>query len=282
MSVIVNLLSEVNLVKKNLFCGMLLSLFLILPVLAHDLFLKPDRFFAKVNENILISVMNGTFQKSEGAVAFARLTDVRVIDPSGKQTNPKETDFTKNETTAFLNFKPAEAGNYVVGLSTGWRENALAAKEFNEYLTLEGIPDVLENRKRDKELDKDARYRYSKYVKTILQIGDKQTDSYKTALGYAVEMIPQQNPYQLKRGQTIEVLCLKDGKPLVGQTVLTGRELGGKLAAEKALRSDSKGIIKIKLDGAGKWYAKFINMVKIDDPNLNYESKWATLTFEIK
>lgn len=268
--------------KKNLFIGLLLSLFLMFPVLAHDLFLKPDRFFAKLNENILISVMNGTFQKSEGAVAFGRLTDVSIIAPSGARTNPKETDFTKNETTAFLNFKPSEAGKYVVGLSTAWRENALAAKEFNEYLTLEGIPDVLENRKRDKELDKDARYRYSKYVKTILQIGDKQTDSYKTALGYAVEMIPQQNPYQLKKGQTIEVLCLKDGKPLVGQTVLTGRELGGKLAAEKALRSDSKGIIKIKLDGTGKWYAKFINMVKIEDPNLNYESKWATLTFEIK
>ena len=95
-------------------------------------------------------------------------------------------------------------------------------------------------------------------------------------------MIPQQNPHQLKKGATIEILCLKDGKPLIGQTVLTGRETNSKLAAEKALRSDSKGIIKIKLDGTGKWYAKFINMVKIDDPNLNYESKWATLTFEIK
>jgi hypothetical protein len=42
------------------------------------------------------------------------------------------------------------------------------------------------------------------------------------------------------------------------------------------------GIIKVKLTGAGRWYAKFINMVKIDDPKLNYESKWATLTFEIK
>ena len=28
--------------------------------------------------------------------------------------------------------------------------------------------------------------------------------------------------------------------------------------------------------------AKFINMVKVDDPKINYESKWATLTFEIR
>ncbi len=268
--------------KKKIISIFLICAVLALPAIAHDLFLKPDSFFAKVNGKVSISILNGTFQTSEGAVAFARLTDVSVVSPSGELTNPKETDFTKNKTTAFLNLTPKQAGNYVVGLSTGWRENQLKAKEFNEYLVLEGIPEILEDRKRDGELEIDGRYRYSKYVKTILQAGDKQTDSYKTALGYAVEMIPQQNPYKLKKGDTIEILCLKDGKPLAGQTVLTGYESGGKVTEEKKHLSDAEGIIKIKLDGTGKWYAKFINMVKIEDPKLNYESKWATLTFEIK
>jgi len=268
--------------KKKIISLLLIGLLSALPAFAHDLFLKPDRFFAKVNQKISISVLNGTFQTSEGAVNFARLTNVSVVAPSGNRTNPKETDFTKNETIAVLNLVPTEAGNYVVGLSTMWRENSLPAKEFNEYLVGEGIPEILENRKRDKELEIDGRYRYSKYVKTILQAGNKQTDSYKTVLGYAVEMIPQTNPYKLKKGDSIEILCLKDGKLLVGQTVLTGYESGGKLAAEKSIRSNANGIIKIRLDGAGKWYAKFINMVKVDDPKLNYESKWATLTFEIK
>ena len=268
--------------KKKIISVLLMCAVLSLPALAHDLFLKPDNFFAKVNGKVSISVFNGTFQSSEGAVSFARLTDVSVVAPSGTRVNPKEADFTKNETTAFLNLAPTEAGNYVVGLSTMWRENGLAAKEFNEYLVAEGIPGVLENRKRDKELEKDARYRYSKYVKTIFQAGGKQTDSYKTVLGYAVELVPQQNPYKLKKGDSIEILCLKDGKPLVNQLVLTGRETGGKAVTGKSVASDEKGIIKIKLDGAGKWYAKFINMVKIDDSKLNYESKWATLTFEIR
>ncbi len=268
--------------KLKIVSFLLIAILVVLPVFGHDLFLKPESFFTKPGESVRLSVMNGTFLTSEGAVAYARLTDVSVVSPGGKRSNPKEADFTKDETTAFLSVATPEAGNYVVGLSTNWRENALAAKEFNEYLTLEGIPDVLDNRKRDKELDKDARYRYSKYVKTILQAGEKQTDEYKTVLGYAVEMIPQQNPYRSKKGGSIDVLCLRDGKPLVGQTVLVGYEAGGKLAAEKALRSDAKGMIKIKLENVGKWYAKFINMVKVDDPKVNYESKWATLTFEIK
>jgi hypothetical protein len=268
--------------KTKSFSLLLVGALAVLPAFAHDLFLKPDSFFAGVGKKISISVMNGTFQSSEGAVAFARLTDVSVVAPSGARTAPKEADFTKNETTAFLSLTPTEAGNYVVGLSTAWRENGLPAKEFNEYLVGEGIPDVLETRKRDGELEKDARYRYSKYVKTILQTGAAPTDNYKTVLGYAVEMVPQQNPYQLKKGATLQVLCLKDGKPLVGQTVLTGRETKGKLAPEASVRSDRDGMIKIKLDEPGKWYAKFINMVKIDDAKLNYESKWATLTFEIR
>ncbi len=261
---------------------MLIGVMLALPVFAHDLFLKPSSYFVKVNEKITISVMNGTFQESEGAVAFARLADVSVISPSGKRSHTVEADLTKNQTTAFLNIVPTEAGNYVVGLSTMWRENALKAADFNEYLPAEGIPDILENRKRDGELDKDARYRYSKYVKTVFQAGGKTTDSYKTVLGYAVEMVPQQNPYKLKKGGVLEILCLKDGKPLVGQIVTTGYESAGKLAAETSARTDANGMIKIKITAAGKWYAKFINMVKIDDPKLDYESKWATLTFEIK
>jgi len=251
-------------------------------IFGHDLFLKPASFFVKVNEKVSISVMNGTFRESEGAVAFGRFTDVSVVSPSGTRSNPVEADFTKNETTAFLSVTPTEEGTHIVGLSTSWRENSLPAKEFNEYLPAEGIPDILENRKRDGELDKDARYRYSKYVKTIFQAGNKATESYKTSLGYAVEMIPRQNPYKLKKGATIDILCLKDGKPLSGQIVTTGYEAAGKMLGESSARTDKDGILRVKLNAAGKWYAKFINMVKIDDPKLNYESKWATLTFEIK
>lgn len=267
---------------KKTITALLLFALLALPAFANDLFLKLDSYFVKVNQKISISVMNGTFQKSEGAVSFARLTDVSVVSPSGSRTHPVEADLTKNETTAFLNVTPKEAGNYIAGLSTIWRESALPAAEFNKYLPAEGIPDILENRTRDGELDKDAKYRYSKYVKAIFQAGNKTTDSYKTVLGYAVEMVPQQDPYKLKKGASLDILCLKDGKPLAGQIVTTGYEAVGKMLGETSARTDKDGMLKVKLTGAGKWYAKFINMVKIDDSKLNYESKWATLTFEIK
>ena len=268
--------------KKKITGFLLMFALLAVPTFAHDLFLKLDNFFVAVNSKVTISILNGSFQASEGAVNFARLKDISVVSPSGNRTNPVEADFTKNETTSFLNIEPKESGTYVVGLSTMAREIDLDAKDFNEYLTHDGIPDTLAERKKKKELDKKVRERYSKHVKTIFQAGDAQTENYKTVLGYPVELVPQSNPYKSKMGDTIKILCLMDGKPLANQFVMTGYETNGKLVVGKNVRSDKKGIAKIKLDGAGKWYVRFIQMTKLSDPKLNYESKWATLTFEVK
>jgi uncharacterized GH25 family protein len=277
-------LGQTNVMNKKFTAFLLLCALLIVPsAFAHDLFLKLHGFFVRVDDKVSIEILNGSFQTSEGAVNFARLKDASVVAPSGARTSLKETDFTKNENTSFLNLQPTESGNYVIGLSTMPREIDLKAKEFNEYLVEDGIPDTLADRKKTKELQKDVRERYSKHVKTIFQAGDKQSDNYKTALGYPVEIVPQTNPYSLKSGASFEFLCLKDGAPLANQFVMTGYEdAGGKLITGENVRTDKKGIAKIKLTGAGRWYVKFINMTRLSDPKINYESKWATLTFEVK
>jgi uncharacterized GH25 family protein len=128
-----------------------------------------------------------------------------------------------------------------------------------------------------------VRERYSKYVKTIFQVGDKQSGNYKTVLGYPVEIVPQTNPYSLKTGDTFEFQCLKDGKPLTNQFVMTGYEnADGKLVTGENVRTDKNGNAKIKIGNSGKWYVKFIQMTRLTDPKINYESKWATLTFGVK
>jgi uncharacterized GH25 family protein len=119
-------------------------------------------------------------------------------------------------------------------------------------------------------------------VRAVFQVGDKLSDDYKRPLNYPVEIIPQENPYSLKAGQTLPVLCLLDGKPLANQFVIAGRESRGGRISSIGRRTDANGIVRFRLSGAGKWFVKMIHMVPVSEPNLNYESKWATLTFEIK
>jgi uncharacterized GH25 family protein len=268
--------------KRNLASISLVGLLMALPLFGHDLFLKLDRFFVKVNEKVTIKILNGSFTASEGAVSFSRLNDASIVSPSGTRMNPVEADFTMDETTSFLNMTPKENGNYVVGLSTMPREIDLDGKDFNEYLVEDGMPDTLAERKSKGELDVKVRERYSKHVKTIFQTGDKQTANFNAVLGYPVELVPQKNPYKTKSGDTIDILCLKDGKPLADQFVMSGSETDGNVIAGENVRSNKKGIARIKLRRAGKWYVRFIDMTKLTDPKLNYESKWATLTFEIR
>lgn len=269
--------------KKTILAACSLGLLFFASVFPHDLFLRLDSYFVGVNEKISIRILNGSFQASEGAVSFSRLKDLSVVSPKGTRSHPQEADITKEETTSLLHIRPAEAGTYVVGLSTMPREIDLKADQFNEYLAEDGIPDTLAERERKKELTKDVRERYSKHVKTIFQAGDLRTDSYRTVLGYPVEIVPQKNPYKLKVGEMLEILCLKDGKPLANQFVMSGFESReGKLIVRENVRADKKGIARIKLTGAGKWYVKFINMMPVADPKINYESKWASFTFEVK
>jgi hypothetical protein len=46
-------------------------------------------------------------------------------------------------------------------------------------------------------------------------------------------------------------------------------------------RTNAAGVASFRLAGAGKWYVKFIHMTALSQSDLNYESKWASLTFEI-
>lgn len=86
----------------------------------------------------------------------------------------------------------------------------------------------------------------------------------------------------MKAGDTLEVLAVRDGKPIANQFVLAGRELNKRVIASPGVCSDANGVARVKLAGSGKWFIKFIHMPKLGEPNLDYESNWASLTFEIK
>lgn len=258
------------------------SLLLVLSVSAHDLFLKLDSYFLPPNAKAKVQMLNGTFQSSDGVVRRDRMRDISVVAPDRRITATDSISWRDMEKTTLMEIQTGAAGTYVVGISTKPREIDLKAADFNDYLEHDGIPDILAKRRKDSELAKDVRERYSKHVRAIFQVGSARTEDYRTSLHYPVEIIPQSNPYSLKVGQTLAVLCTMDGKPVVNQFVIAGWEsVDGKLHSLDT-RTDAKGIARFKLMAAGKWYVKMIHMAATNEPGINYESKWATLTFQIR
>ncbi|MGH9766328.1 MAG: DUF4198 domain-containing protein [Blastocatellia bacterium] len=168
---------------------------LIASAAAHDLFLKFDSYFLEPNAKATVRLLNGYFNRGENAVERDRMRDVSVVTPAGDRVNPPASDWRDENGSAPLSLQTGGAGTYVAGVSTKPREITLKAAQFNDYLRHDGVPDTLTQRRRDKEINKSARERYAKHVKTIFQVGESRTGGFKTALGYPVEIIPQIHSY---------------------------------------------------------------------------------------
>ena len=256
-----------------------LSLTAATTLFAHDLFLLPQEFFIAPESLVIVRVLNGTFDKSEAAVTAARIGDLSVVTPRGRTAPPRD-DWRASGDTAVFPVRVGRSGNYLIGLSTLDRTIRLEAKDFNEYLATEGSPAILLQRKRTGEDTLPARERYSKHVKALLQVGDTRSPSYGAVLGYPAELVPVRNPYALRRGEALRVRALLGGKPEAGQLLFYGgRKADGTLVRERSVRTDGTGVAGVRIAGSGEWYIKFIHMVKVSRDTVDYESKWATLTF---
>jgi uncharacterized GH25 family protein len=90
----------------------------------------------------------------------------------------------------------------------------------------------------------------------------------------------------MRRGATLRVRALVDGKPVENQAVLSGgHSPAGKRFREATVRTDKNGVARIALRSRGVWYVKFISMRPVSTvagDSVDYESKWATMTFAVR
>jgi hypothetical protein len=251
-------------------------------LLAHDLFIKLDSYFLKARASVRVPVLNGTFSSSENAIDRRRIADLSLVTPEGRTALDTTAVSARGDST-FIALRLGSPGTYVLGLSTRPSEIALGGKQFTEYLREEAIGDVLDDRARAGISADSAREHYSKHVKAVFQVGTEHTSGFATPLGYPAELVPLDNPYTLERGDSLRVRIMVDGRAVAGQAVLTGgRSRTGTRIASRELRTNADGIAAVPLTARGRWYVKFIRMTPTKGNHGNYESKWATLTFELK
>lgn len=188
---------------------------------AHDLYIKMDTYFVAPNTPVAVPIINGTFLQSENSVTPDRVGDVSLV-VDGQRTKLGIDIWRAGTDTTWLDLRTGEAGTYVVGVSTLPRTLELEGADFNEYLAVDGIPDVLIQRARDRELDAPSAEEYSKHVKAVFQVGDRRTGGLDVAFGYPAELVPLTNPYELSVGDEMAVRALVDGEAVTGQLVLVG------------------------------------------------------------
>ncbi len=279
--------------KKLLFIA-----FVLVVLCSHDMYLKLDSYFLQPDSKASIQLFNGTFAKSDNTIDRDRMRDVSVL-AHGERTRMDSTQWREDGLVTVLDFTTGQSGTYVAGVSTRPRSLAMEAEAFNNYLEHDGVVDELARRRTDGTLDTDAVERYSKHVKTIVQVGDTRTDDWQTPLGYPIEFVPLQNPYDLHAGDPMRVRLLWQGEPLADQLVIVDAERVGHTHGQGAehthgegdpehthagtdqLRTDEDGILNFDVSHDGTWFLRTIHMTNPREEGLTHESNWATLTFAL-
>lgn len=250
---------------------------------SHELFLKIDSYYLNTNQSTELYLFNGTFDKSENVITRERIVNARIVGPQ-YDSYPNEADYYDKGTVTYLRFKAGGTGTYMAGVSTLPKIIELSASDFKEYLEHEGLTNVIAKREDEGVSNTSAREKYSKHVKAILQVSDTRTNHFGTEFGYPIEFVPLNNPYNLSKGDSISFKLLSNGKPLPDQVVhYSSRSgMGDRPIGENSTRTDKNGVLTMELNTSGKWYVATIHMTESEEDEIDYESNWATMTFEIK
>ena len=266
--------------------GASLALGLVLTAGAHEMFLKPTAHYAAPNSKTTVALFNGTFDKSDNPITRDRMADVSIV-ANGKVSHPATSQWRDDKVTSYLDVTVGAPGSYAIGVSTKPKIITLSADDFDSYLRHDGIEDVLKARRQAKGPRTPVRERYSKYVRSVVQVGTVQTSDYARPLGYSAEILLTRNPASLKAGDTLGFRALHRGKPMKGQLVYAsfegfhGHDAGGGHINAVKLRTDAAGMGSFRITRPGRWYITLINMQKTTG-DADYESNWSTVTFQVR
>lgn len=263
---------EKSIIFILLFCLFSFCLF------SHDLWLVPNQFRIKRGEKVTVLANTGmNFPNSLSAVTPDRIEQYFLIGPNGKTDI---TSFNVHDKSLVTTLTLSQEGTYVLAATLKPKEIRLTAEEFNEYLLHDGLTQIYNLRKKKGFLDKSAVEHYSKYPKTIIQVGKQLTDTPTRPLDLPIEIVPLANPYQLQEGDKLKIRVYFQGKPLLGAEVAWsypghGEEFAGMTT------TNNQGKAAIPLEKAGPYVIRLTHMEWVRKPSHEWESYWTSLTFEV-
>lgn len=172
----------------------------------------------------------------------------------------------------------AAEGNYILGFRSTRTLHEMQAAPFENYLKEEGLGFIVEQRRKLGESDKPGREYFSRCSKSIVTVGPA-CDGFDRVIGQTLEIVAETNPGKATAEGTFKVRVLFEGRGLSGATVVAvARDKPADLM--KAM-TDADGRAELTLSKAGVYMITTIHMVRVkDDPKADWESLWASVTFD--
>jgi len=247
-----------------------------LVILGHNLWLV-----AKDEKDTIIVEVNTSdnFPLSDSAVKPERVANFRLV---WANESISVTNYEVKENSLIASLAPNENA-CLAALELRPHPITLESEKFAGYIKSEDAEKFVAPQFVSGKTTAPQRESYTKYAKVLLDApGEKQSNDFSFAAGQRFEIVPQINPSMLQTGEKLPVKVLFEGKPIGGLRVSSGCENlnNGKYAAHT--RTDDNGLATVEISGKGLWFVRthFIRP-HADAVNFDWESFWASLTFQI-
>ncbi|MEP0518622.1 MAG: DUF4198 domain-containing protein [Hyphomicrobiales bacterium] len=165
------------------------------------------------------------------------------------------------------------------------------ASKFEEFLEYEGLDWVLDAHKNRGLPETQFKEAYTRYAKSLVQVGpfDDAATQRDRPVGLPIELVAAQSPFKPDT-TSIDVLLLRDGKPLPNIQVATFQQRSDGVFDRRLTRSNEKGKAEISLQGNGFFLVSAVHMEETDPTEFDedvvgrkpvWKSLWASLTFRL-
>jgi len=265
--------------KTKLFFSVVLTGVFISNIFAHEYWFEPDNFLPKVKEKTAIHLFvgDGLSKDREERVYQPDKTPMFQLFSASKSLDLKTNSVA--DQSPIYNFSAEKSGNYLLAMERNWSYITLEPQKFEDYLREDGIEYISAERAKLGETGKPGRERYSRFLKSLLQVGGKNDNTFKKRLGLKLEIVPLENPYAKKVGDNLGFQIFFDGKPLADRTVFASN----KETEKQKFKTDKNGKISMKIEKNGLWLVHMVVMqrCKTECGEADWESFWGAFSFGV-
>ena len=247
------------------------------PLFAHDLWIEPTTFFPQAGQGVGVRLRVGQDLLGDPLPRDPALVDQFVVEDAAGRKPVAGRDGA--DPAGFL--RVATPGLLVIGYRSHPSAVDLTADKFNQYLKEEGLDAVAALRARRKATGAGVRERFSRCAKSLVLSGPPSEAQGDRQLGFTLELVAERNPYALRADENLPVRLTYENRPLVGAQVVAMNRLNP--SEKRVARTDKAGRVKFRLRPGGMWLIKAVHMVPAPaGTNAQWESLWASLTFELR
>lgn len=256
--------------------ALLLAAFLAPAARGHDFWIEPSAFTPAPGERVAVRLRVGEHFRGDPVPRNPeRIERFAAVGPSG-ETPVAGTP--GGEPAGFVAL--GKPGLHLLVYDSDHASVELEGEKFEQYLREEGLETVSALHAKRGRKDAPVKEVYSRCAKSLVAVGSGAGPGYDRSLGLPLELVPEANPYALKKGTELPVRLYYGGKPLAGALVVALQK--GRPEPRLSARSDSQGRVRLRLDRPGVWLVKAVHMVPAPkETGADWESFWASLTFEV-